>query len=379
MKILILASNLSNEAGGYSESTLLQRESLDKKRNQAFLLGYWESNSLIFMHNATYKINLFKSFFFKIFPFSNLYFKKMISIKPDIIDVQGLWNSASIFNFLYFRNNSTPYLITPRGMLEKWALQKSYFKKKIFYHLLEKNNINNAACIRVTSLLEAKNIRSIGFKNSIVNIPNAIPISKINLKIKKNSVKKRILFLSRLNPKKGLFELLNAWKIIQDKNLDWELVICGYDENGYKKKMLYLSVKLKLKRVVFLEHVYGEKKNALYKSCDLFILLSHSENFGLVIAEALSFGLPVITTVNTPWKSLNKKGCGWCIELNEKIIINTMNYAMNLSNKERFEMGKKARKWIAKDYSINAMATKLCRVYNWILNKGPKPKDLLVK
>jgi glycosyltransferase involved in cell wall biosynthesis len=379
MKILILASNLSNEAGGYSESIFLLRKGLNKKRNKAFLLGYWTSDLLVLLHKLTYKINLFNSFFFKIFPFSFLYYNKMIFIKPDIIDVQGLWNSASIFNFLYFRNNSTPYVITPRGMLEKWALQKSYLKKKIFYHLLEKYNINNAACIRATSLLEAKNIRYLGFKNPIVNIPNAIQISQINFKIKKNSVKKRILFLSRLNPKKGIVELLNAWKIIQDKNLDWELVICGYDENRYKKKMLDLSVKLELKRIVFLEPVYGEKKNALYKSCDLFILLSHSENFGLVIAEALSFGLPVITTVNTPWKSLNKKGCGWCIELNEKIIINTMNYAMNLSNKERFEMGKEARKWIIKDYSTNAMIIKIYRVYNWILNKGPKPKDLLVK
>lgn len=378
MKILILASNLSNEAGGYSESILLQRESLDKKGYQAFLLGYWVSKSLLFLHTLTYKINLFKSIFFKIYPFSNLYFKKMISIKPDIIDVQGLWNSASVFNFLYFRNNSTPYMITPRGMLEKWALNKSYFKKKFFYHLLEKNNINNAACIRATSLLEAKSIRSLGFKNQIVNIPNAIQVSKFNFKIKKNS-KKKILFLSRLNPKKGIVELLNAWKIIQDKNLDWELVICGHDENGYKKKILDLSFKLKLKRIVFIEPVYGEKKNALYKSCDLFILLSHSENFGLVIAEALSFGLPVITTINTPWKFLNKKGCGWCIELNKKIIINTMNYAMNLNNKERFEMGKKGRKWIINDYSINVMTTKLCRVYNWILNKGAKPIDLLVK
>jgi glycosyltransferase involved in cell wall biosynthesis len=379
MKILILASNLSLNAGGYSESTFTLREQLNKKKNQAFLLGYWESNSFQLLHKLTYKINLFNSIFFKIFPFSFLYFNKMKFIKPDIIDVQGMWNSASIFNFLYFRNNSTPYVITPRGMLESWALKKSYFKKKFFYHLLEKNNIKNAACIRATSILEAKSIRSLGFKNTIVHVPNAILVHKFNLKIKENFRKKRMLFLSRLNPKKGIVELLNAWKIIQDKNLDWELLICGFNENDYKKKMLDLSIKLDLKRIVWLEHVNGEKKNILYKSCDLFILLSHSENFGLVIAEALSFGLPVITTVNTPWKSLNAKGCGWCIELNEKKIINTMNYAMNLNNEQRFEMGKKGRQWIIEDYNLNTMTIKMYRVYNWILNKGPKPKDLLVK
>ena len=56
-----------------------------------------------------------------------------------------------------------------------------------------------------------------------------------------------------------------------------------------------------------------------------------------------------------------------------------MNYAMNLNNEQRFEMGKKGRQWIIEDYSLNTMTIKMYRVYNWILNKGPKPKDLLVK
>lgn len=132
MKIAILGSNLSPEAGGYSESSFLLHKALDKGKNQVFLLGYWTSNSLILVYKLVYKINLFNSIFLKIFPFSFSFYKKIKIIKPDIIDVQGLWNSISIFNFFYFRFNSTPYIITPRGMLDNWALKKSYLKKKFF-------------------------------------------------------------------------------------------------------------------------------------------------------------------------------------------------------------------------------------------------------
>ena len=380
MKILILGSNISIEAGGYSESIFLLRDSLNKiKKISVFVLGYWTSKILDLQFSMSSKLNIFNSGIIKIFPFSLLYFKKIISIKPSIIDVQGLWNSASIFIFFYSKMTSTPYIITPRGMLEKWALKKSFFKKKLFYFFFEKNNIKNASCLRATSALEAKSFRELGFKNNIVNVPNSIKIPKLH-QIRKNNYKKRyrLLFLSRINFKKGISELLHAWKAVQDKNLDWELVICGFDENNYKKKMMDLSINLKLKRVIWLDYVFGKEKNKIYKSSDLFILLSHSENFGLVIAEALSYRLPVITTSNTPWKSLKKKGCGWCVKLSLKEIIRALNQAMNLRSKERLAMGEKGRRWVINDYSQDSVGKKMFQVYNWILNKGPIPKKLII-
>jgi len=352
MKILILGSNLSSEAGGYSHSTFLLRDSLKKiKGNQVYTLGYWVSKFFHFEFSLSDKTSFFSFGIFKIFPFSILYYKKIKIIKPDIIDIQGLWNSASIFNFLYFKITSTPYIITPRGMLEKWALRRSFYRKFFFLHFLEKFNLKNAMCLRATSRLEAETFKSLNINNKIINVPNSIKISKFNLKIKNNKKK---------------------------KNLDWELVICGFDENNYKKSLLRLSEQLSLKRVFWLGAVYGEKKNKLYQSCDLFILLSHSENFGLVIAEALSFGLPVITTNRTPWIELNKKKCGWYIELKMKKIISTLNYAMKLSDAKRFRMGKRGRKWIIKDFSPNSVGQKMQKVYKWILKKGPKPKNLVV-
>ena len=377
MKILYLSSNISNEAGGYSESSLLLREKLDMlKNNDAYLFGFWKSKNFRLNYILSDKINIFSDGLISKFPFSFLYLKKMFLFRPNLIDVQGLWSSASLFNLIYNKLRPTPYVVTPRGMLEKWALNQSYFKKLIYYHLIEKYHLKNAACLRATSDMEMNTFKKLGFKNKIINIPNSIKIPKINLKFKIKK-KKKILFLNRIHKKKGISELLNAWKHIHNKYLDWELVICGFDENGYKDKMIKLSNELKLNRVVWKDSVLGKDKYNLFRSSDLFVLLSHSENFGLSIAEALSFGLPVITTTNTPWKDLKKYNCGWCIDLKMKKIIKTMENAICLNPKKKISMGKRGRAWIERDFSDQSIAPKLQSAYNWILNKGPKPKKII--
>lgn len=380
MKILLLSSNLSNEAGGYSESSFLLREKLDKiKKNKAFLFGFWKSNLFKLSYKMTDKINIFPSGFVKIFPFSISYFSKMKIVKPDIIDVQGLWSSSTIFNLIYNLFYSTPYIVTPRGMLEKWAMKRSFLKKRIFYYVFEKFHLKNATCLRATSLLEVKTFKNLGYLNPIVIVPNSIKIPNLKKnKLKKNKDKFRLLFLSRIHPKKGISDLLYAWKKIQKSKPNWELVICGYDENQYKKKMINLAASLKLERVIWKNFVLGEEKDKLFRSSDLFVLLSYSENFGLVVAEALSYQIPVITTINTPWIKLNQYKCGWCIDLEINKIVKTLNTAMSISKKQKMEMGKRGRKWVLKEFSESSIGIKMDKVYKWIKNKGPKPKDIII-
>ncbi len=371
MKIVILSSNLSNEAGGYAESSFLLRERLDKiKNNDVYLFGFWKSKFFKLNYILSDRINIFNPGLINKFPFSLKYFKKLFEIKPQIIDLQGIWSSTSILSLIYHKLSKTPYIVTPRGMLEKWALQQSYFKKKIFYFFVEKYHLKNAIYLRATSDLEASTFIKLGFeKNKILNIPNSIKIPILKKKIKKKIKKKKLLFLSRLHPKKGLVELLHSWKIIQNKFSDWELVICGYDENNYKKKILKIIKELNLKRVILKDFVTGKKKEEIFYSSNLFILLSHSENFGLSIAEALSYKIPVITTTNTPWKKLNKYKCGWCIKLNANVIVKTLEKAMSMSNKERMLMGKIGREWMIKDFSHNSIGIRMHSVYKKILKK----------
>ncbi len=372
MKILILSSNLSNEAGGYAESSFLLRERLSKIKNtQVYLFGFWKSKFLKLNYNLDDKINIFLPGFVNKFPFSLKYLKKIFKLKPEIIDIQGLWSSTSVFNLINFIFLKTPYIVTPRGMLEKWALKQSYIKKKFFYFLVERYHLKLASYLRATSDLEAKTFYKLGYKN-IITIPNAIKIPNLNKVKFINKKRKRLLFLSRLHPKKGIYELLTAWANIQNKYLDWELVICGYDQDNYKNKIFKEINQLKLKRVIIKDFVTGKDKENLYKSSDLFILLSHSENFGLAIAEALSYCIPVITTTNTPWKKLDKYKCGWCINLNTKNTINTLEKAIQLSPKRKKIMGLRGRKWMIKDFSDESIGIKMYHIYKKILKQNKR-------
>lgn len=380
MKILVLASNISNEAGGYAESSFLLRECLNKiKNNMVYLFGYWNSNNLDLNYRLSYKINIFKNYFLKKFPINFFVLNKINELKPDIIDIQGLWNSGSIFNLIYFFRKKKTFIITPRGMLDGWSIKKSFIKKILYYFFVERFSIKNAFCLRATSQLEALNLKKFGFKNWIVNVPNGIKIPRINLKYKRKLKKKyRLLFLSRLSKKKGIKYILQAWKKIYMKYPRWELVICGHDESNEKSRLMRLANDLELQRLEWKKPVFGNEKKLLYQSSDIFILPSESENFGLVVAEALAHGVPVITTKNTPWKDLKKYKCGWHIKLDLKEIIKTLEYSINLSPKKRFLMGQRGRKWVTKVYSENEVGLKMSRVYKWALKKGPIPRDLIV-
>src|SRR6185369_15513882 len=109
----------------------------------------------------------------------------------------------------------------------------------------------------------------------------------------------RALFLSRIHPKKGLLNLIEAWARLRPKN--WELCIAGPDETNHLAAVMRLLGSFGLERQVrFLGELWGDAKSQAFLDSDLFVLPSFSENFGLVIAEALAHGIPVITTQATP-------------------------------------------------------------------------------
>jgi glycosyltransferase involved in cell wall biosynthesis len=97
------------------------------------------------------------------------------------------------------------------------------------------------------------------------------------------------------------------------------------------------------KSIFFLGPISESQKPQLFSTSHLFILPSYSENFGLVVAEALSYGIPVITTLNTPWINLERDGCGWCIEANLNSLVNTLKLALSLDDDVLSLMGDNAR------------------------------------
>ena len=249
--------------------------------------------------------------------------------------------------------------------------------------MYEKQNLNSATLFHATSIAEMKSIRNLGYHQPIALIPNGVNLPDLSNHIDKEILtkqfpnlagKKWLLFLSRIHPKKGLDNLLNIWQNIVNKFPDWHLIIAGSDFIGYQTKLENLVTQLNLEaKVTFAGMLSGEKKTCALSNADLFILPSHSENFGIAIAESLSYGVPVVTTKGTPWQDLITHDCGWWVEDNKEALKNALIKAMKLSNTQRQVMGKKGRILVEKQYSWCFVGKKMAEVYQWILSGGTTP------
>jgi glycosyltransferase involved in cell wall biosynthesis len=263
-------------------------------------------------------------------------------------------------------------------MLENWSLKHKALKKKFVWYLYQKKDLQNCIAFCVTSNQEAESIRKLGFKQPIAVIPNGVDLP--NLVPRKESENKvhYALFLSRLNPKKGVLDLIEAWnRLIKYGNKqihNWQLKIVGPDEEGYKADVLRAIGEHNLqKKIIVLEPVYGDEKQKLFSEADLFILPTYSENFGNVIVEALAAEIPVITTKGAPWSELEEYQCGWWTDIGVEGCINALTKALALNDKERREMGKRGRKLVETKYSWASIAEKMISFYQWIINCGKKP------
>ena len=188
-----------------------------------------------------------------------------------------------------------------------------------------------AQVIHTTSELEARDLRTLGVRQPIVILPNGVdPMQPLVHDVAAPS-RPYLLFLGRIHRVKGVHELLRAWRNLGTP--DWDLILAGPDENGIiAHEPLPYGVR-------YLGPVYGEHKRRLLQQASLFVLPSYSENFGLVVAEALMAGVPVITTQGTPWKRLQTEGCGWWIPMEEECLRDTLRAAMARSLEELNAMG----------------------------------------
>ncbi len=298
---------------------------------------------------------------------------KKIVRRRDIIHNHGLWRMPNIYPLLAKKESSAKIVISPRGSLSQNALSISKYKKYIFSTFFKQNKLlKKCDSFHATSIREKDEIRTLGYRQPIAIIPNGIEIpSQAKDNFSKDKIK--FLFLGRIHPIKGLDLLIKAWKKIDGKNAS--LDICGYCEDlNYYKSLKKLINKLNIKNISFSGEVSGESKKKKFIENDIFILPSKSENFGLVIAEALSYGMPVIASENTPWKIIEQKNCGWIVKLTEENLISTLNVAKNLSPIILKEMGDSGRSLVKTKYSWNKLNVKYTKYYNWLTTGGEAPE-----
>lgn len=301
---------------------------------------------------------------------------KLADSDANLFHGHAIWNLPIHQMSVAARKKKKPYIISIHGMLEPWSLQQSKLKKRIAMNLYQFNDLKKAYCLHATAYSEAKNIRTLGLKNHIAVIPNGIDLSEYPFQEKFLEKKKRkLLFLSRIHHKKGIEILIDSWSRIDVSIKDnWEVEIAGNGDKEYIKILQEKINNAKLEDAIKIKGPqFGTEKINTYQSADLFVLPTYSENFGMVIAEALSCGIPVITTKGTPWKDLIDYNAGAWINIGVESLTKTLEEFLVKNPTEIKQMGKNGRKLIEEKYSIESVGNKFIELYQWILNKTEKP------
>ena len=348
----------------------------------------------------------------------------------DLLHVHGLWQYPSVASWQWHRQTGRPYLISPRGMLDPWALRNSHWKKRVAGWLFENAHLRGAACLHALGESEAQSMRAYGLKNPIAIIPNGIDLPE-NRKQKTESGnqiaeigkqkvesrnapwagmiepgKKALLFLSRIHPKKGLPNLLRAWaencqaESRKQKAGEWVLAIAGWDQGGHEAELKQLATELGIPwadvreqkseignqkseiisafsfqnvSVLFLGPQFNEAKAACYADCDAFILPSFSEGLPMAVLEAWAYGKPVLMTPECNLPEGFTANAALRIEPSAAGIAPGLRDLFALDDASRLALGTRGRALVAAKFAWPKIAAEMKSVYDWVLCGGTKP------
>lgn len=383
MKTVILSGTNSRNAGGIFNSARMLGLNLSKycgvdihylMNNDEYSLEDVKYYEPLPMH--TYSVIGAKSLGYS----SDLY-SKLSTIKPDLVHTQTLWMYLSYVNNMYSKKTKTPYVISPRGMLDPWQLKQGFIKdikKKIVLFLYEKEHLDHASCIHALCQNEYIAIREFGIKAPVAIIPNGVDLPLLPNGRKREPEKKgrkSLLFLSRIHPKKGLQELLTGWALTQPQHHDWELVIAGETKDMvYMNSLVQLSKALKIDSYVrFIGGQFGVNKRTTFLNSDAFILPSFSEGLPMAVLEAWSYQLPTLITPQCNLPEGFKHKAAIQIDPVPESIAEGINSLIRMSAQEQQVLSQNGYNLVLSKFTWEQVARDTFELYKWVTSQGEKP------
>jgi len=296
--------------------------------------------------------------------------------RVDLLHDNGIWLPHNHRLAMLAEKRGIPRLVSIRGMLEPWALRHKQAKKKIAWWLYQRRDLKQARLHIAAGEAEAKNLQRLGFNVPVATVPNGIDLPEEcprNLRLDaQRAVRGRqrtALFLGRICPIKGLPMLVEAWARVQPEG--WLLRIAGPDEAGHQKQVEKAVSDSGLGDVVsFVGPVEPQMKSSVFFDVDLFVLPTHSESFGMAVAEALAHGVPVLTTTGAPWSMLQETGCGWWVQPTVDCLAEGLRRATTLDREELLRMGEKGRSLVSKEFGWKRIANLMLSTYEEVLKHG---------
>ena len=301
----------------------------------------------------------------------------------DLAHLHALWMYTSVATHRWAQRRCRPYVVTPHGMLEPWALRNSRWKKRFARHFYEDRMLRGAACIHALTTKELDDIRTYGLANPVAVVSNGINLPADKEQVEgRTSVAARskvLLFLARIHPKKGLAELIEGWRISPARRNGWMLEIAGWDDGKHEAQLRAHCERVGLRSSVsWVGPQHGVDLANAYTRATAFILPSFSEGLPMAVLAAWSYGKPVLMTPHCNLPEGFAAQAALKIDPDPDSIAEGITRIVEMSEDELAAMGRRGRCLVEEKYSWPKVAADLKAVYDWVLGNRPKPGCVVV-
>lgn len=296
----------------------------------------------------------------------------------DLVHIHALFSYPATITMKIAHIQGIPYVQQPHGLLCEWSLQQSRLKKQLYLNLIERSNLQQSRCMIVTSAMEEREVEplKLNVARSLIpiglSLPAMIPDARQQLRERLQIAPQQpiILFMSRLHPKKGLEYLIPALGQLIDQPFTFILAGSGAPEYEAEIERLLIATGIS-DRTYRPGFVTGELKQLLLQGSDIFVLTSHSENFGVVVLEAMASGLATVLTPGVALSSmLQEHQVGYVTELQIAAISETLKHCL-IHPEQRQKTGEQARQFISDHYAWSRIAAQFANLYQSICTEQP--------
>lgn len=278
----------------------------------------------------------------------------------EVVHLTSAYSFSTIPALLFCLLMRKPVVWSPRGALQRWEGSSRPLLKRLWETACNAL-LSPARCIlHVTSSQEADESRLRISRTRIEVVNNGVDIPREpERRSRVTAGALRLLFIGRLHPKKGIENLLDAMNRLDH---DITLTICGTGDAEYQDALQKRAEELGLTgRVRFAGQVDGEAKSRAFREADVCVVPSFTENFAMVIAEALAHGVPVIASRGTPWRAVVRRGCGLWVENDPDSLAKAVK---DMCGFDLEQMGRRGRQWMQESFSWEAAAARMHDVYS---------------
>ena len=289
------------------------------------------------------------------------------SLMRSLVHIHGIWTPFECQAFREARRRGARIVMSPHGALEAWAFNHKWVKKRLAWMLYQKRMLQAADLLIVNSFQEKQRLRKLGLRPPIAKIANGVDEEGLNRRSLDGERRRIVLFFSRIDPKKGIPDLLEAWLQLNEKR-GYCLHIRGYGDISYVSKIKQRIVNMGTNDILLLPAVFGPARWKVFTDASIYVLPSYSENFGITVAEALMAGMPVITTKATPWQELPEEGLGWIVDNKVCELRSALQSAINMAPDKKARLGNKAITYASERFCWTKIAQRYVETYEWLLH-----------